>query len=73
MNDEDASPPLVEQQTTDSVDVHVDHEGMNNNRGVPKKQEDNELTIVNVHMEKDVIHKDGLGRGMIEVERSVKV
>lgn len=72
MNEEDASRRLVEQQRKCSADVHIAHAEMSTNRDVPHPQEDNELTIVDVRMTKEVIPTD-IGRGMMEVVQRVNV
>lgn len=52
LNDEDASRPSVEQQSAEIAIIHVAHVGMNTDRYVPQPQEDIELMIFEVHMEK---------------------
>lgn len=71
-NDEDESRPSIEQPMTDSADVHVAHAEINTDHYVPQHTEDNEFTIVDVRMAKDVIRTDGLVRGIIEVLQLLK-
>lgn len=72
MNDEDALRPSIKQQSTHSAELYVARAEMNTDLDVPQFKEDNELTI-DVLMEKDVIHTDGLGRCMIEVSWRMEI
>lgn len=72
LNDEDASR-TVQQQGTGNEYVHAANAYMNTVRDVSETQENNELTIVDGYMVKDVIRTDDLGSAMMKDARRVKV